>query len=367
MQAFTAPLTLSHRSHQASSVCSSRAYATNKLDSSVAEHRWRCNVESNGASPGDDDVSRGVASSAEIRARLQSIREDREQKFDRTQDSLRAMSEEIGKIMDTVRQQAGMPPLERKKDVVEDESGESAQKGKDKQVTSVEEDGPETIRVGVDGGTGEDENIDYDDEPYSNPKNFGYESLGGWELLSPGADLPASEGEVKFRIECDLNGCSLIVQRDGEPAGPGVRERFVVSGKGFRVGYDPESPKSFSGMVGNDQWLLALSKDETRHFKRLMLALENKMKRIDEGKEDPPVRKPAVRRGGDGMFNERVRRTGGDLSIELESKLLWVQAFGTPDSYGIRTIFMEKRQSEGYWPPEVVPGMLRAIRKLQIS
>jgi Domain of unknown function (DUF1818) len=77
-----------------------------------------------------------------------------------------------------------------------------------------------------------------------------------------------------------------------------------------------------------------------------------------------------VRRSGDGMFNERVGRTGSDCSVELESKLVWVQAFGKPDQgqYGIRAIFMEGgRQCEGSWSQQHVPGLLSSVAKLGIE
>lgn len=212
-------------------------------------------------------------------------------------------------------------------------------------------------------------------EPYTDPSTFGMDSTAGWQTLQSENDLPSGpDGEPAnaFRIECDAHGCSLIMQPDaGEPTGAGVRKQFVYAGDGYRVGYDPESPRSYCGMVGTSEWLLALDRDEVGHLKRLLLALKKKMRRIASGEEDPPKKGNIgrARRSGDGMFHERVSSWEGDtpVSVELESKLMWVQAFGIPEAYGVRVILMERRQAEGVWPAAVVPGLLSAVAKLRIE
>jgi len=211
-------------------------------------------------------------------------------------------------------------------------------------------------------------------EPYMDPSTFGMDSTAGWQTLQSESDLPSgSDGDaVSFRIECDAHGCSLIMQPDaGEPTGAGVRKQFVMEGDGYRVGYDPESPRSYCGMVGTSEWLLALDRDEVGHLKRLLLALKKKMRRIASGEEEPPKKGNIghARRSGDGMFHERVSSWEGDIpvSVELESKLMWVQAFGVPEAYGIRVILMERRQAEGVWPAAVVPGLLSAVGKLRVE
>jgi Domain of unknown function (DUF1818) len=203
------------------------------------------------------------------------------------------------------------------------------------------------------------------------PSNFGIDSAAGWQVLASENHLPqVDESGVKFRIECDEDGCSIIEIQGDSPPGPGVRSQFLQAGPGFRIGYDPDGPKSFCATVGSEKWLLALSRDEIRHFKRLCLALQKKMDRIARGLDDAPEKKASVRRSGDGMFNERVGRTGSFCSVELESKLLWVQAVGMPDvgQYSIRAIFMEGgRQCEGSWSQQHVPGLLSAVSKLTIE
>ena len=146
------------------------------------------------------------------------------------------------------------------------------------------------------------------------PSQFGLDSTSGWQVLANSDSLPESDSAaVKFRIECDGTGCSIIEMEADAAPGPGVRAQWVQKGRGYRVGYDPDAPDSFCGMVGTEQWLLALDKQETRHFKRLVTAVARKMARIDRGDERPPGPRatPAVRRSGDGMFNERVALTEG--------------------------------------------------------
>lgn len=297
------------------------------------------------------DHGPAVNSGENLRKELRILSENRQAQAKRTEDALNDMSNELAKISAKLRRDAGMPPVAEPPSTVS--SSSTPPKPSPALVSDAEEDASSAS-----------------DEPYMDPSNFGYDSTAGWQVLAATDELPVTEGgKVQFRIECDMNGCSLIEIRGDAPPGPGVRQRFIQSGAGFRVGYDPEAPKGFCGMVGNEQWLLALNYDEIRHFKRLCLSLQKRMDRIGRGEEDPPMKKPALRRSGDGMYNMRVARAGLDCSVELESKLLWVQAIGQPVSgqYCIRAIFMESRQSEGFWGPETVPNLLAALNKLGVD
>lgn len=297
------------------------------------------------------DLDEAITSGEGLRAKLAANQTSRLDKAASTAEALNEMSAQIAQITAKLRADAGMPPVaeppvEAVKTVEKDSEEE--------QVGIIEEEGASS------GG----------DEPYMDPMNFGYESTAGWQVLAAEDELPESVGgNVEFRIECDMHGCSIIQVKGEKGGGGGVRERFVVRGNGFRVGYDPEAPKSFCGMVGNDQWLLALNYDEIRHFKRLCGSLAKKMDRIGNGEDEMPVKKPALRRSGDGMFNMRVARAGLDCSIELESKLVWVQAMGQPvlGQWCIRAIFMESRQSEGFWSMDTVPDLLKAVSNLGIE
>lgn len=295
------------------------------------------------------DYGAAVNSGEGLRKELAALADSRKAQAQRTEKKLNDMSEQLAKIVAKLRSEAGMPPVaEPPSDAATPLSPKPASP-----VADSEDDGSSTS-----------------DEPYMDPSNFGYESTAGWQVLLATDELPENlSGNVEFRIECDMNGCSIIEVKGDAPPGPGVRQRFIQSGSGFRVGYDPEAPKTFCGMVGNDQWLLALNYDEIRHFKRLCMSLQKKMDRIGRGEEEPPMKKPAVRRSGDGMFNMRIARAGLDCSVELESKLVWVQAIGQPvlGQYCIRAIFMEGRQSEGFWSPDTVPNMLTSLKKLGVE
>lgn len=299
------------------------------------------------------DLSKSVDAGKNMREELQKIAEQRQQQAERTSKAIEDMNQQLATIMTSLRKQAGMPPV-------------SSPPTPDAAVPNVA-----NARDGVPAASSSDENASTTaDEPYMDPKNFGYESSAGWQVLAAEDQLPENQsGNLQFRIECDMNGCSIIeLQGDAAP-GPGVRKKFIHSGPGFRVGYDPEAPKSFCAMVGSEQWLLALSQDEIRHFKRLCLSVQKKMNRIGSGEEDAPMKKPTVRRSGDGMFNVRVARAGLDCSVELESKLVWVQAIGQPvlGQYCIRAIFMEGRQSECFWGTETVPNLFNALPKLGLE
>lgn len=300
------------------------------------------------ASADPPDFGAAVSSGEPLRRELDELARSRKAQAEVTEKKLKEMSDQLSKIVAKLRADAGMPPVA---EPPSDDAPPSAQT---------------TARI----PDPVDDSAAASDEPYMDPSNFGYESTAGWQVLSATDELPENEsGNVEFRIECDMNGCSIIEVKGDAPPGPGVRQRFIQSGPGFRVGYDPEAPKGFCGMLGNDQWLLALNYDEIRHFKRLCLSLQKKMDRIGRGEEEPPMKKPAVRRSGDGMFNMRIARAGLDCSVELESKLVWVQAIGQPvvGQYCIRAIFMEGRQSEGFWAPDTVPNMLASLHKLGIE
>lgn len=297
-------------------------------------------------------------SGAELRDSLERVSAERREQSERTTKRLNDMSSQLSAIMAEIREQAGMPPVAA---APPPSVASRAQAGAADAVADA--------RKEAAGPGGSSESIG--DDPYSDPMNLGYDSAAGWQVLASENQLPTIDGgSVKFRVECDQDGCSIIeLQGANAPPGPGVRSQFMQSGLGYRVGYDPQGSSSFCGAVGSEAWLLALSRDEIRHFKRLTLALQKKMDRIARGLDEAPEQKAALRRSGDGMFNERITKAGADCSVELESKLLWVQALGSPElgSYCIRAIFMEGRQSEAYWAPKYISDLLTAVGKLAID
>lgn len=313
---------------------------------------------------GDTHIESAIKSSENVRTKLEEVAAERQRTSERVEKNLAEMNKTLDSIIAKLRGDDGTigvigGDVEEEKDsavAVADSASVAASENVTEPTT------PVTATV----------DTDDDVEPYTDPSQFGLESTAGWQVLANSDLLPSSGTPVKFRIECDGAGCSLIEMDADAAPGPGVRQPYVQKGRGFRVGYDPDAPESFCAMLGNEHWLLALDKQEIKHFKRLVTAVARKMARIDRGDEKPPAVKanPAVRRSGDGMFSERVLSTdGAGCSVEMESKLMWVQAVGKTrlGAYALRVIFMEKRQSEGYWEPEVVPGMLVAVAKLEVE
>lgn len=323
--------------------------------------RWRAKAADEGVPQELESVWDGVDSGAELREKLKNVSDARKEQAEMTARRIEEMNAQLNEIMRKINADIGAHSEHKNTPDEPSTQATAAAAVKKTERQQQQRQQPQSSNSSFDeSSTG---------EPYMDPSTFGLDSTAGWQVLASSDILPDNEDNVQFRIECDMNGCSMIQVNADAPPGPGVRQKFIHSGTGFRVGYDPEAPKSFCAMVGNEQWLLALSRNEVRHFKRLMLSLQKKMEKIESGEEDPPVKKPEVRRSGDGMFNERVGRTGSDCSVELESRLLWVQAFGQPKlgQYGIRAIFMEGRQSEGSWASDVVPNMLAAVAKLAID
>lgn len=297
----------------------------------------------------DEYVARALDSGAEMRAKLEQVTEERRQMQERSLKRIDDINLALEAIMQKIQAHTGdQTPAPTR----EDTPPAAPRQAEPRAVASSASD-------------------DDDSEPYTDPNMLGLDSTAGWQVLTDSDALPLPDSApVEFRIECDGSACSLISIGDTAP-GPGVRQQWSHSGRGFRVGYDPDAPRSFCGMVGTDTWLLGLDVAEIGHFKRLCLSLCSKMARIDRGDERmPEPRQPALRRSGDGMFNERVVSVeGSQCSVEVESQLMWVQAVGKPrlGSYAIRVIFMERRQSEGYWAAEVVPGLLSAVAKLEVD
>lgn len=308
------------------------------------------------ADPSTQDPA--VVSGQPLRDQLDTLTRDRQKLQEDTNKTLTELSAQLNTLMAKMREEAGMPPVAdppASDELDSSESGDEATAASPQLDVSAADDGSSSA-----------------DEPYMDPQNFGYESTAGWQVLAESLQLPDNEGNVEFRIECDTQGCSIIeVKGDAATPSAGVRKKFIQSFPGLRVGYDPEAPRRLCGMVGTEQWAVALNYEEIRHFSRLCTALERKMRRIGSGEEKVPAvgEEPSLRRSGDGMHNVRVTRAGLDYSVELESKVLWVQAIGQPimGQYCVRAIFIEGRQCEAFWGPEVIVNLMSAVKKLGVE
>eukprot|EP00166_Cyanidium_caldarium_P004604 ctg_497.g158 len=196
----------------------------------------------------------------------------------------------------------------------------------------------------------------------------------GWEVEEADFASDDGHGDARMIVQCNANGCSLIVRDD--PHVPtsnrrGVRARCVHSGPGFRIGYDPQATYWDCALVGDDHWTIALNREEFRHFRRLGRALAYKMSDIASGRIPRPSASGKPVRSDDGTFHERLSVSAAAgaterLTVELESNLLWLGGLGDPTHYDLRLVLLGKsRKAEGTWPAAVVPSLLAKLMELE--
>lgn len=306
-------------------------------------------------------VNEAIKSGEDTRNELNRLTEERKALAAQTQENLKTMNEQLATLMAQVREEFGMP-------AVSDLSDEDSSSSDTTSTTTA----PSLANTTTTAESPNPDDATSADEPYMDPKDFGYESTAGWQVLAESLQLPSlDDGRIEMKIQCDVNGCSLIERKSDDVTNmSGVRSRFISTGTGFRIGFDPDASKSCCALVGGDNWTLSLTFEEMRHFKRLVMALQKRMDNIEAREEDMPAKDAAVlRRSADGLFNIRISRAGLDCSVEHESKLVWTQAIGQPilGQYCIKAIFTEGRKAELYWAPDVIPSLLPALNKVRIE
>ncbi|BAM81315.1 hypothetical protein, conserved [Cyanidioschyzon merolae strain 10D] len=199
------------------------------------------------------------------------------------------------------------------------------------------------------------------------------QQLQGDEYSAPAMELPIQKSEpAQMIVECDINGCCSLIVRDGDHSAPrGVRPQYVFSGPGFKIGHDPAAPPSDCALVGDDHWTIALSREEFRHFRRLVQALQYKMGDIMNGVASKPTAQGVPVHSGDGFCKERISWNASDgessrIVAEFESSLMWLGASGSPYSYDLRLILLgRERIVEGLWPAQVVPSLCAKLMELE--
>lgn len=358
MYAFAGPPVVTF-SHKRVPQLSSRRLSLRLSPRTPSRPLWFANADGNGGVSDDVELDPAIMSSQGLRSELEELARQRKAQAEDTERRLKEMNDQLSNLITQLRAEAGMPPVANFSESPKISDDVPAVPSISPPVSSPSSTSNDT-----------DDSSSSSDEPYMDPKNFGYESSPGWQVLAESLKLPENEDKVEFRIQCDTHGCSIVEVKGDVPAAAGVRSQFIHSGPGFRVGFDPAAPKTCCALVGSDSWTIALSYDEMRHFKRLLLSLQKRMDRIGAGKEEEPAKDAAVlRRSADGLFNMRTSRAGLDCSVEHESKLLWAQAIGQPKmgQYCIRAIFFEGRKSEIYWAPDCISSLLVALNKLRIE
>jgi hypothetical protein len=121
-----------------------------------------------------------------------------------------------------------------------------------------------------------------------------------------------------------------------------MTERVINSGMGWRLGWDPQRD-GYQGLVAGEDWAIELTSLEFADFCSLLQQLAGAMASM----------------AAELMPEETI-------TCEAETKLIWMEASGFPDSYGVRFILNTGRGFEGGWAGAIVPDVLRASSSLQV-
>ncbi len=113
-------------------------------------------------------------------------------------------------------------------------------------------------------------------------------------------------------------------------------KRVIKSGKGWRIGWNPEA-ENYQGLVAGEDWAIELTEAELKDFSHLLEQLSQTIIEISE----------------ELMAEERI-------TCEAESELLWMEVEGYPHAYSLRFILNTGRRCEGNWPENVVQELLIA-------
>ncbi len=118
--------------------------------------------------------------------------------------------------------------------------------------------------------------------------------------------------------------------------------RFLKSGPGWRIGYDPEAVE-FKGLVGTDDWALELTEAELDDFCRLLGQLVDTMKQMATE-----------------LMDEEA------IACEVESDRLWLEAEGYPQAYTLHLILLNGRRAEGHWSSQAAGDLFQAACSLKV-
>ncbi|ERN40389.1 protein containing domain of unknown function (DUF1818) [Rubidibacter lacunae KORDI 51-2] len=122
----------------------------------------------------------------------------------------------------------------------------------------------------------------------------------------------------------------------------GSCERILRRGPGWRLGWDPHAER-YLGLIGTDDWAIELTEPELDDFCRLLAELDETIRQL-----------------------ANVLMDAEQVTCELESELLWLEAEGYPHAYTLRAIFTGDRRCEGSWTAASIPGLVHAVRGLHV-
>lgn len=119
-----------------------------------------------------------------------------------------------------------------------------------------------------------------------------------------------------------------------------MTEQVIKEGTGWRLGRDPQR-EGYQGLVAGEDWAIELTAPELDDFCHLLQQLAAAMAAMAEE-----------------LMPEET------IACEAETALLWMEASGFPDNYGVRFILNTGRGFEGGWSGAIVPEILRASASL---
>ena len=115
-----------------------------------------------------------------------------------------------------------------------------------------------------------------------------------------------------------------------------MTEKVIKEGTGWRLGWDPQRD-NYQGLVAGEDWAIELTAPEFADFCSLLQQLASTMAAMAEE-----------------LMPEET------ITCDAETELLWMEASGFPDNYGIRFILNTGRGFEGGWNGAIVPEVIRA-------
>jgi hypothetical protein len=118
--------------------------------------------------------------------------------------------------------------------------------------------------------------------------------------------------------------------------------RQLKSGKGWRLGWDPDAG-DFCGLLGGEDWAIEVTATELDDFCRLVVQLATTMQQIAQE-----------------LMDEE------QICCEVESPLLWLEAQGYPHAYSLHLIVLTGRRGEGTWGEAAVPALVQAAQVLKV-
>lgn len=117
-------------------------------------------------------------------------------------------------------------------------------------------------------------------------------------------------------------------------------ERVIQEGAGWRLGWDTTAPE-YPALLAGDGWAIELTALEFKDFCRLAQRLAETMQSMAHALMDQE-----------------------QLTCELESPYIWLEAEGFPDQYCLRFILQTGRRGEGLWREHTTREVVAAIASL---